>query len=260
MKATLALSLSLVAMAACGGDGDDEGSSSAATPARPATPQPARPAAPGARGAKNAKPLTTYRHVEELVGSPDEASRIRHQFRESDFVQDPAGDNRDPFRSYILSTGILDSRPGLPVEASDICTAKQMVATNYSVRDLKLVGIVSRGLRRYALMQDTANVGQIVTRGDCVGKEKARVKEIGAGYVTFEVMPEGLTPGVPRVPEERSVPLYPDELPMMRGQGAEDEVLVPVVAPRPAEPAAAGGGTALPAPAPAPAIPAPSSR
>lgn len=268
MKATLALSLSLVAVAACGGDGEDEGSSTAAAPARPAAPQPARPNAAGARGANN-KTLTTYRHVEELVSSADEAQRIRHQFRESDFVQDPAGDNRDPFRSYILSTGILDARPGLPVEASDICTAKQMVATNYSVRDLKLVGIVSRGLRRFALMQDTANVGQIVTRGDCVGKEKARVKEIGAGYVTFEVMPEGTAPGVPRIPEERSVPLYPEELPMMRGQDSEDDVMVPVVAPRTAAPASApastpastsGDGTALPAPAPAPAIPAPSSR
>lgn len=258
MKATLALSLSLLAVAACG-DGEDEGSSSPPPAARPATPQPARPVAAGARGAKNSKPLTTYRHVEELVSSADEAARIRHQFRETDFVQDPAGDNRDPFRSYILSTGILDSRPGLPVEATDICTAKQMVATNYSVRDLKLVGIVSRGLRRYALMQDTANVGQIVTRGDCVGKEKARVKEIGAGYVTFEVMPEGTTPGVPRVPEERSVPLYPEELPLMRGQAAEEEVVVPVVAPKAATPASSGG-EALPAPAPAPAIPAPTAR
>lgn len=264
MKGTLALTLSFFAMAACGGDGEDEGSSSPPAAARPAAPQPARPAAAGARGAKNGKALTTYRHVEELVTSADEAARIRHQFREADFVQDPAGDNRDPFRSYILSTGILDSRPGLPVEATDICTAKQMVATNYSVRDLKLVGIVSRGLRRYALMQDTANVGQIVTRGDCVGKEKARVKEIGAGYVTFEVMPEGATPGVPRVPEERSVPLYPEELPLMRGQGAEEEeVLVPVVAPRTAAPADSGdsgGAAAIPAPAPAPAIPAPSAR
>lgn len=257
MKATLALALSLVAVAACGGDDEGEGNSSAPPAARPAAPQPARPGA-GGRGAKNSKPLTTYRHVEELVSSPDEASRIRHQFRESDFVQDPAGENRDPFRSFILSTGILDSRPGVAVEASDICTAKQMVATNYSVRDLKLVGIVSRGLRRFALMQDTANVGQIVTRGDCVGKEKARVKEIGAGYVTFEVMPEGTTPGVPRVPEERSVPLYPEELPVMRGQGAEDEeVLVPVVAPRTAPPASTSGEGALPAPAPVPAIPAP---
>lgn len=245
-RIALALSASLYAVA-CGGD--EDGESSAPPPARPASAAATRPA-PG-KAAKNGKnSLATYMHVEEVVGSAEEAARIRHQFRDQDFLQDLDGDNRDPFRSFILSSGILDTRPGIPVAATDVCTAKQMVATNYSIRDLKLVGIVSRGLRRYALMQDSANFGQIVTRGDCVGKEKARVKEIGAGYVTLEVMPETGTAGVPRVAEERSIPLYPEELPMSRGD-ADEDLPVPVVAPQPAAPAAGAGAPGAPTPAPA---------
>ena len=36
-------------------------------------------------------------------------------------------------------------------------------------------------------MMDTGNLGHIVHRNDCVGKEKAFVKDIGTGYITFEV-------------------------------------------------------------------------
>lgn len=245
----LAFATTFVA-AACGDSEEDS-----PPPRAPAAAQSARPAAGRPVKATGKSALTTYRHLEDLMTADEQAAGVRHQFRESDFMQDLDGDNRDPFRSFILSSGILDTRSSVAVQATDMCTAKQMVATNYSIRDLKLVGIVSRGLRRYALMQDTANLGQIVTRGDCVGKEKARVKEIGAGYVTLEVMPEAGSAGVPRVAEERSIPLYPEELPMSRGDSGEDDAPVPVVAPQPVAPAAAGAAVA-PA-SPAPAMPAP---
>jgi Tfp pilus assembly protein PilP len=221
-----------------------------APPARPVVP-PENPAGAGPitpAGAATKGLLTTYTHVEERMDSDEEKATIRHQFRESDFVQDLEGENRDPFRSFILATGIIDQRPGLPVEASDICTSKQMVATNYSVRDLRLVGIVSRGLKRYALMQDSANLGQIVSRGDCVGKEKARVKEIGTGYVTLEIMPEVVADGAPRIAEERSIRLYPEELPVSReleGESMPAPVLPPASFP---PPRGAAESTAVPPP------------
>ena len=34
---------------------------------------------------------------------------------------------------------------------------------------------------------DRGNLGHIVHRGDCVGKEKAVVKDIGPGFVTFVI-------------------------------------------------------------------------
>jgi Tfp pilus assembly protein PilP len=236
-------------LSACG----DSESTDAPPPSTPAVPKAAAGGAKAATKAGGKGALTTYTHVEERLASDEERATFRHQFRENDFVQDLEGENRDPFRSFILATGIIDQRPGLPIEATENCSSKQMVATNYSIRDLKLVGIVSRGLRRYALMQDTANLGQIVTRGDCVGKEKARVKEIGAGYVTLEVMPETVAAGAPRVPEERSIPLYPEELPVMRGEedsgGTPEAPAAPVVLP--------DGPSVNPAPAPtaAPARP-----
>lgn len=231
-----ALALCALPLAACGGEDDEESAppppSTPVQPARPPTAiTPVRTGAPGEKG-----PLTTYTHVEERMSSEAERATIRHQFKDSDFIQDVDGENRDPFRSFLLD-GLPDQRTGVAEgEGTPTCSPKQMVATSYSIRDLKLVGIVSRGLKRYALMQDSANFGQIVTRGDCIGKEKALVKEIGAGYMTLAVMPDSVAAGAPAVAQERSIPLYPEELPMTRSseeeEGTGSGVMPPVILPQ----------------------------
>ena len=87
----------------------------------------------------------------------------------------------------------------------------------------RLIGIVAQGTTRYALFSDSRPEGHIVHRGDCLGKEKARVKEIGAGFVTLELSPEPVPNQDPRAPEERSIPLYPKELPLTEEEGSDDE-------------------------------------
>lgn len=268
--ALLLLSGSMSGCLAGCGDGEDEDSPPPPPPSMPVESNnaaPARIAQPGQPGDKG--PLTTYLHVEERMKTEAERATIRHQFRESDFVQDAEGENRDPFRSFLFDNSLFAPSGGSALPPSDeMCSTKQMVATSYSYRDLRLVGIVSRGLKRYALMQDSANFGQIVTRGDCIGKEKARVKEIGAGYVTLELKPDGLTPGTTQVAQERSIQLYPDELAL--GRDTEDSTVIPQVVmppqapPRPPQgmqpglqqgPIVAPGSVPGPSSAPAPAAP-----
>jgi hypothetical protein len=257
--------LALAASSAACGDSEEDAPPPAA-PSTPVQPAPNRaivpPTAGGAPGAPGAKgPLTAYIHVEDLMDA-SERSTIRHQFRESDFAQDPNGDNRDPFRSsYMLDIGLPSSGNNLPTDATEQCTAKQMVATSYSVRDLRLVGIVS---------QDSSNFGQIVTRGDCLGKEKARVKEIGAGYMTLEVMPDVGIAGATQTVQERSIPLYPEELPMtsrtLEDSDSGGTTITPVLPPSSAPPVVmppsgngnGGSGAVAPtgkAPSSAPAAP-----
>jgi Tfp pilus assembly protein PilP len=113
-----------------------------------------------------------------------ERESIRHEFKDRDFVQDQS---RDPFEDYVilqpgLGAGSNTSKP----EPHQTCKRPdQFVATGYSYQDLKLVGIVAQGTMRKAVLMDTRPYGWIVKRGDCVGKEKAVVKDIGAGYITF---------------------------------------------------------------------------
>ena len=85
-----------------------------------------------------------------------------------------------------------------------------MVATANSYTELKLVGIVAQGTQRKVLMVN-GREGWIIKRGDCVGKEKAVVKDIGTGYITFVVDPDSAAANQ-RAPEEYSVQLNPKQL------------------------------------------------
>jgi len=135
-----------------------------------------------------------------------ERDGIRRDIRESDFAS-PA---RDPFQSYvIIAPGMGEGSGEMPTAVPlKHCTRKdQFPAKAYSYADMKLVGIVSRGTMRKALMMDSANRGWIIKRGDCVGKEQAVVKEIGTGSITFVVDADASSK---RGAEMRTVQLHPE--------------------------------------------------
>ena len=199
-----------VLVAACGGKEEEAAQQAAPVAGTPA----AQPG--GAAGSAKKDPLQINLKVEDIV-PPDEVATIRHKFRERDFALDLTGDeNRDPFQSFVITQpGVgIATNPTQPSQATQQCTSKQLVATNYALRDLRLAAIITRGLRRFALFQDTADVGHLATKLDCLGKEKARVKEIGERTVTLELVPEQVANQPPRAPEEKSIPLYPTELPL----------------------------------------------
>lgn len=155
--------------------------------------------------------LQFYTKVEDIVGR-EEAARIRHRFMPEDFEPDAAGNrNRDPFRSYVVSlNGIRQGGDGRSASIPDIC--KDTVAKSTSLRDLRLVGIVLRGTRSYALFVDSTSHGHIVTKGDCLGIEKARVSSVRAGFVSLEIIPDVTQNQSAPEPQERIIPLYPNEL------------------------------------------------
>ncbi len=174
-----------------------------------------------------------------------ERESIRHEFKDRDFVADQV---RDPFQSFVIAQPGMTEEPDKKQEGP--CNrAEQFVASNYSYLELRLVGIVAQGTQRKVLMMDRGNLGHIIRRGDCVGKEKAVVKDIGTGYVTFVIAPdpEDKTPN--KVPEERSVQLHPTGL-TVTPQSTLDVApsqTAPLVAPP-------GGGPSSTAPA-APTVP-----
>jgi Tfp pilus assembly protein PilP len=157
-----------------------------------------------------------------------ERDSIRHEFKDRDFVADQV---RDPFQSFVIV------QPGLVEEAQKKIEGpcnrpEQFVASNYSYMDLRLVGIVAQGTQRKVLMMDRGNLGHIIRRGDCVGKEKAVVKDIGTGYVTFVVAPDPEDKNPNKVAEERSVQLHPKGLQVTpESQPEATTPTAPIVAP-----------------------------
>lgn len=192
-------------------------------------PKPAAAAAAGARGgsAMQAEALVAYKKVEEVV-TPDEAKTIRHIFKSADFQPDPSGTtNRDPFRSYIITQVSVNAPGSTPEDASaktEKCANKKIAAAGYSTHELHLIGVVSRGTIRFATFADTANVGWVVQRGDCIGSEHARVKLIGEAFVTLEY------PGAPPTAadpnphtDEREYQLYPKDLTSEMSSDGDDD-------------------------------------
>jgi Tfp pilus assembly protein PilP len=240
-----------IGLAACGGDDDDD------APKGP--PKPAAPAAPVRAGGLGGGILPQV-HVEQRV-PPGERATIRRPFLPCDFIVGSCRKvvNRDPFQSFtIIQPGMASATQETKAEVTPICTdPKQMIATNYSYGDLKLVGIVTVGTQRKVLMTDAAKGGYIIKRGDCVGKEKAVVKDIGIANVTFEVQADAAgTRG-----EERSIQLYPNQLQMSPDDvptGARPTTIAPVQSPPPSLPPNVpmpGPSGSMPPPAGAPPAP-----
>ena len=199
----------LVGLAFAAACGEDD------PPPPPAKP-PGAPGAPGAKPGGNAKDtknkLATKPKIEARVTEPERAN-IRHTFRDRDFIADQ--NNRDPFQSFVLAQPGLGGgqQDALKRDPTKRCLrADQFIASNYSYTDLRLVGIIAEKTQRRVLMMDSGNLGHIIRKGDCVGREKALVKDIGAGYITFQVEPDDLTQA--RQVEEHSVQLYPNQMPL----------------------------------------------
>jgi hypothetical protein len=239
----------VLALVAAGCGDDDDGARPAAQPVRPtaaATPG----AVAGGPGSKNQ--LIEKPHIEDRVTcpSPDQPSDprdgqcdpkapscgehlyclplaqghycepcperdgIRHAFKERDFDDEH---NRDPFQPPFQPLGLSQApSSGLTRKCPRV---DQLVAPTSSYVDLKLVGIVAQGTQRKVLMMEarpdlaSRTLGWIIKRGDCVGKEKAVVKDIGTGYVTFQLDLD-TSGGTPRALEEYSVQLNPKQLTM----------------------------------------------
>ncbi|HTL35043.1 MAG TPA: hypothetical protein VL326_18070 [Kofleriaceae bacterium] len=173
-----------------------------------------------------------------------ERDAIRHEFKDRDFVPDQV---RDPFQSYIIVQKGLEEPVEKHEDLGPCRRQDQLVASNYSYLDMKLVGIVAQGTQRKVLMMDRGNLGHIIRRGDCVGKEKALVKDIGPGFVTFVIQPDDNDKTPNRQPVEHSIQLNPKGL-QVAPQPADltQQPQAPIVAPAP---------TLAPPPAPAPEQP-----
>lgn len=249
-RTRLLLGVGLLSLASAGaGCGEEE------PPPPPKTTKTAQPkaATPGPGGAVPGA-VINYRRIEDRVVTDAEKRAIRHRFSERDFAPDLTGtENRDPFRSFVVSQPGIGAGSGPAPEATDQCPRKRQWARTFSARELKLVGIVARGTIRYALFSDPTSYGYVIHAGDCIGKEKARVKEIGASFVTLEISSEAPPNQPPRPAEQRSIQLHPKDLPI--GEGGDDGDLIddrasPADLRRRSDELLRGGPDPLPAPPP----------
>jgi Tfp pilus assembly protein PilP len=182
----------VVALSACGDDPPPP-------PARPQAPAQQRGIAQDPNAAKAAQPLVLKPKVERMY---------RKDFGAADFQPDPTGDvNRDPFYSYLVAPVVTGGQQPISDECAD-----RKVAEKYAYPDMRLIGIVMRGTKNFAMFKDPTGLGQVVYQGDCLAKEKARVIEITPSCVRIEI--RGVAPpGAPAPPaQEDKRCLHPDDI------------------------------------------------
>ena len=116
-------------------------------------------------------------------GPPVVKKRRRRKIRqvelsEQDFVESTT--NRDPFRSYMT-----EFRTRAPKEK--IISQRNVLLRRYGLDELRLVAVVTGGVRARAMFRDPKGLGVTVTRGNYISKSEGRVKQILPGRVVVEI-------------------------------------------------------------------------
>lgn len=208
----VAAALAVAVGVGAAGCGDDSGGSGGA--AKPAAKKPAEKKKQAKKG-KRAEAISFIPTLEQVVPA-EERETIRASLTAEAFLPDPEGGaNRDPFRSYVLPQVqvTLTSTPGAPVVSpTERCKQRNLVASEYAVASIKLVGILRRGTRWYALVRGPDGVGHSIEVGDCVGRERAQVVEFSNNLVESVVYPEPVPGAVPPEPTRHRWVLYEDQL------------------------------------------------
>lgn len=154
-RALVSMAGCLVALA-CAAETSTPAASSAAKPAASAPAASGAAAKPG-EGAKSAAPPPVV------------------EFQETDFSESER--SRDPFRSF--------AKYFAEEARTKIKSQREVVLDQYSLDELKLVGIVTRVQPERALVVDPTGKGHIITRGQFVGR--AEIVQGGTSGADYEI-------------------------------------------------------------------------
>jgi type IV pilus assembly protein PilP len=124
------------------------------------------------------KPRATPPGASASAASPAQAPAPvpRREFAEADFTETER--SRDPFRPYARKFAEEAKR--------SVRSQRQVLLAEYSVDDLKLIGIVTRLEPARAMLVDPTGKGHVVRRGDFVGRADV-VQLAGATGASYEL-------------------------------------------------------------------------
>lgn len=124
----------------------------------------------------SAAPTDSGSAVPAASASAAEIAMVRPRIEESDFVESDR--SRDPFRSY--------ARAFVEENKGQLHSQRQVMLSEYSLDELKLIGIVTRLQPAMAMLVDPTGKGHVVHRGQFVGRPDV-VQGSGRSGSTYEV-------------------------------------------------------------------------
>jgi Tfp pilus assembly protein PilP len=154
-RVLLVLGLGLIAAAAC----DDKRPAAKVEPKKAPPPVPPPPGPPPAPEA----PTPTKAALE---------------LSDKDFTE--GSSNRDPFRSFLSAF----AKPTRRLAAKQ---QRKVILPRYGLDELKLIAVVTGGIRPCAMFRDPTGLGVTVKRGDFISKNAGKVKQILSDKVVVEI-------------------------------------------------------------------------
>jgi type IV pilus assembly protein PilP len=130
-------------------------------------------ARPGHNEAAAAKPRTAHPAARAQAGEEEGPPAV--EFQEADFAETER--SRDPFRSFAK----LFSEQA----KSKIKSQRDVVLEQYSVDELRLIGIVTRIEPAKAMMVDPTGKGHVISRGQFIGRPE--IVQGGSSGADYEI-------------------------------------------------------------------------
>ncbi|MES1178374.1 MAG: pilus assembly protein PilP [Myxococcales bacterium] len=185
------------------------------------TPPPAVTTAAPAGAAANPASAAAAASASAGAGGASSAPPPKVDIQETEFTENER--SRDPFRSFA-NTFAADSK-------TKVHSQREVILSQYTLDELKLIGIVTRAEPAKAMLVDPTGKGFVIQRGQFVGRADA-VQAAGASGTVYEVnwrvdriRPSDVVliredPSNPDVPSAtRVIPLRPDEDLNASGEG-----------------------------------------
>ena len=135
---------------------------------------PAKPVAPSAKPAAAAAPAAAKPGAKPAEVDPGPAPKV--EIVEAEFTESER--SRDPFRSF--SDIFKEETQGAAK------SQREVVLSQFSIDELKLIGIVTRAEPAKAMLVDPGGMGHVVKRGQFVGKADI-VQAAGRTGASYEI-------------------------------------------------------------------------
>ena len=105
------------------------------------------------------------------------AAKMTMELEEKDFFE--GANNRDPFRSFLAEF----NRSPRKVSKQQ----RKVILPRYALDELKLIAVVTGGIRPCAMFRDPSGLGVTVKRGDYISKSAGKIKQILSDKVVVEI-------------------------------------------------------------------------
>ena len=108
---------------------------------------------------------------------PKRVAKAGLDLSDSDFIE--GASNRDPFRSFMSEFAGRGAR--LPT------IQRKIIMQRYALDELKLIGVITGGIRARAMFRDPTGLGVSVKRGDYISKSAGRITQILSDRVVIQI-------------------------------------------------------------------------